>query len=85
MMTTSKSRGYSIRFVKQVEAADQSLPGVRLATACIDREIPVMDVAAKFGVSRVAVYSWFTGHSKPRQKQVELIEEILKKLAGSGA
>jgi transcriptional regulator with XRE-family HTH domain len=71
--------------VKQVEAADPTLPGVRLAKVCIARDIPVVDVAAKFGVSRVAVYSWFTGHSKPRQKQLELIEEILKKLTGSAA
>lgn len=84
-MTKSNSRGYSLRTVKQVEAADPTLPGVRLAKVCIARDIPVVDVAAKFGVSRVAVYSWFTGHSKPRQKQVELIEEILKKLAGSAA
>lgn len=84
-MTKSNSRGYSLRTVKQVEAADPTLPGVRLAKVCIARDIPVVDVAAKFGVSRVAVYSWFTGHSKPRQKQLELIEEILKKLAGSAA
>lgn len=84
-MTKSNSRGYSLRTVKQVEAADPTLPGVRLAKVCIARDIPVVDVAVKFGVSRVAVYSWFTGHSKPRQKQVELIEEILKKLAGSAA
>jgi transcriptional regulator with XRE-family HTH domain len=84
-MTKSNSRGYSLRTVKQVEAADPTLPGVRLAKVCIARDIPVVDVAAKFGVSRVAVYSWFTGHSKPRQKQLELIEEILKKLTGSAA
>jgi predicted transcriptional regulator len=71
--------------VRQVEAADPTLPGVRLAKMCIAKDIPVVDVAAKFGVSRVSIYGWFTGNSKPRQKQVELIEEILKKLNGAAA
>jgi len=40
--------------------------------------IPVSQVAESFGVSRMTVYSWFTGISRPRQNKIEQIEKLLK-------
>jgi transposase-like protein len=40
--------------------------------------IPVSEVAQQFGVSRMTVYSWFTGTSRPRKDKVDQIEKLLK-------
>lgn len=75
-MTTSDSRGYSSRFIRQVNEADPELIGVRLAKVCIEREIPVHEIAEKTGVSRQTVYSWFVGRFKPRGELAELLEDL---------
>ena len=72
----SDNRGYSYTIVKAIQAADQALPGVRLAQVCVSRNIPVISVAAELGVSRQTVYSWFTGRFKPRQSEATRIEKL---------
>lgn len=66
-------RGYSMRFVEAVRAADQTHIGVKLANLCIKREVPVGRVAEWLGVTRATVYSWFTGRTTPRPEAVAKI------------
>jgi len=71
-------RGYSLNLVAANRAADPKHIGVRLGKMCIRMNIPVSQVAESFGVSRMTVYSWFTGVSRPRQSKIEQIEKLLK-------
>ena len=70
-------RGYSYKLVQAIQAADPELLGVKLGLACIESNIPVTDVAKAFKVSRMTVYSWFTGVSKPHARKAELIQKFL--------
>lgn len=74
------SRGYSSRIVRANKEADSTSPGVVLGRYCIAQEIPVADVAQFFEVSRMTIYKWFKGTEIPRKKQIEKIEDVLKKL-----
>lgn len=71
-------RGYSLILVKANQDADSRHIGVRLGKWCIRMNIPVSEVAQQFGVSRMTVYSWFTGTSRPRKDKVDQIEKLLK-------
>jgi len=73
----SDFRGYSYTIVKAIAAADQTLPGVRLAQVCVTHDISVASVAETLGVSRQTVYSWFIGRFKPRQHEANRIEELI--------
>jgi DNA-binding transcriptional regulator YiaG len=77
VQTMSDFRGYSYTIVKAIEAADQTLPGVRLAQVCVSRNISVASVATVLGVSRQTVYSWFTGRFKPRLHEANRIEDLI--------
>jgi predicted DNA-binding protein YlxM (UPF0122 family) len=72
-------RGYSLRLVKANQAADSRKIGVALGRYCIAKDIPVADIADSFDVSRMAVYSWFTGISEPHRTKAEQIAAMLKK------
>lgn len=72
-------RGYSYRLVKAVQAANPDLIGVQLGQHCIANDIPVWEIAEEFSVSRMSVYSWFTGASKPHPRKAELIKKYLSK------
>ena len=72
-------KGYSILLADQIKAADPTKLGVRLARVCINKDIPVSDVAEFFGVSRMTVYSWFRGKSTVSGKFVEKVNKILAK------
>lgn len=74
------SRGYSSRIIETNKHASVTHPGVMLGRVCISQEIPVSDVAEFFDVSRMTVYKWFKGQEMPRKKQIEKIEDVLKKL-----
>lgn len=73
----SDFRGYSYSIVKTIQAADSTLPGVRLASVCVASNISVAAVAEKLGVSRQTVYSWFTGRFKPKSTEVTRIEDLI--------
>lgn len=72
-------RGYSYRLVKAVQAANPELIGVKLGRHCIANDIAVWEIAGRFGVSRMSVYSWFTGVSKPHPRKAEEIKKYLSK------
>jgi DNA-binding phage protein len=76
-------RGYSLRVMRANEQANPSNIGVLLGRVCIKKEITVVDVASFFGVSRMTIYSWFSGTGKPRRKHEDKIIETIQKLGGA--
>lgn len=73
------NRGYASRIIKANLEADTESPGVVLGRFCIQKEIPVSDVAEYFTVSRMTIYKWFVGEWIPRKSKAEKILEMLKK------
>ena len=73
-------RGYSTGFIRAVNAANPNHLGVQLGRVCIKKNIPVTDVAEYLGVSRQAVYLWFTGATKPRFEKAGVIKQLVKVL-----
>jgi|TARA_R110000868_G_scaffold195986_2_gene441784 hypothetical protein len=81
MKTTNK--GYSRKFVEANKTADPFHVGVQLGRVCIERDIPVQDVAEYLGVSRPAVYMWFLGKSLPHPSKREVLWALLARLAAT--
>jgi hypothetical protein len=71
--------GYSQTIVKRNRDADPANWGVKLGKYCIAKDIPVAHVAEFFGVSRQAVYNWFTGFNRPTSIFAEAIQGFLKR------
>lgn len=71
-------KGYSLSLLKANQAANQKSIGVQLGKYCIGNDIPVVDVAETFGVSRQTVYSWFIGQHEPQAEMAEIISNWLK-------
>jgi len=74
------SYGYSSRLIEQNKKADDTLLGVQLGRVCIQRDVPVSDVASHLGVTRQTIYNWFCGVNSPRAES-EKIKEIISSLA----
>ena len=72
--------GYSRRTAWLIKQADPRLLGVRLGVMCVDRDIPVADVAQWVGVSRMAVYAWFRGESVVSKTHEEKVKELIRRL-----
>ena len=72
--------GYSLRLVERNKDADSDHLGVRLGRMCIKRDIPVAEVAEKFGVSRQTVYNWFGGEASPADGLEDAIRAYLATL-----
>ena len=74
------SRGYTTKFIKAVNEADQTKLGVQLGQICIKNDIPVVDVAEFLKVTRMTVYHWFKGKTNVVNKHKEVVEKFLTKL-----
>ena len=74
------SNGYSSRFAKIVNSADTSKIGVQLGNLCIDHDIPAMDVADHFGVTRATIYNWFKGVTNVPPAYQEEVAKAVKAL-----
>jgi len=74
---SSNSRGYSTLFIRKVGEADQGDLVIQFANACIDRELPIAEIALRMEVTRATIYNWFTGKSSPRAHQQEKIRKTL--------
>lgn len=72
--------GYSLLTAKRIREADTRLLGVRLGQLCLERDIPVKDIAEFVGVSRMTVYSWFQGSTSVTPKLTEKVEKLIAKL-----
>jgi predicted transcriptional regulator len=70
-------KGYSILLADQIKAADPTKLGVQLARVCLNKDIPVSDVAEFFNVSRMTVYSWFRGEVAVSSKHAEKMQKLV--------
>ena len=73
-------KGYSLLMADEIKSANQQLLGVQLGRVCLNKDIPVSDVASFFGVSRMTVYSWFRGKSTVSGKHAEKMKKLVDKL-----
>jgi predicted transcriptional regulator len=73
-------KGYSLLMADEIKSADPQLLGVQLGRVCLNKDIPVSDVASFFGVSRMTVYSWFRGKSTVSGKHAEKMKKLVDKL-----
>jgi predicted DNA-binding transcriptional regulator AlpA len=74
---SSISRGYSTLFIRKVGEADLGDLVSQYANACIDRGLPMSEVARRMDVTRATIYNWFTGKAVPRAHQQEKIRKAL--------
>lgn len=65
---------------EEIKSADPQLLGVQLGRVCLNKDIPVSDVASFFGVSRMTVYSWFRGKSIVSGKHADKMTKLVAKL-----
>jgi hypothetical protein len=72
-------KGYSLLMAEEIKSADPKLLGVKLGRVCLNKDIPVSDVADFFDVSRMTIYSWFRGKSVVSSKYAEKVNKILAK------
>lgn len=70
---------YSSQFLVDLNNLDEEKLGVRLAKACVNADLPIIEVAKVFGVSRMTIHSWFRG-SPVREKNAIKIKQFLKAL-----
>ena len=54
---------------------------MQLADACINRTVPITEVALMFGVTRATVYNWLTGKSVPRARHLAAMPKIITRLS----
>ena len=74
------ANGYSIATVEAIRRANPKLLGVQLALICVERGIPVGDVAKYIGVSRVTVYQWFKGETFVSGRYADEIQTLIDRL-----
>jgi transcriptional regulator with XRE-family HTH domain len=74
------SRGYSLRLRDLNMKADKRKLGVRLGRMCIEKDVSVLVVAKRMGVSRATVYNWFCGASSPQTDLTSRIEAYIAEL-----
>jgi hypothetical protein len=72
-------RGYSQSIVEANQMADPGL-GVALGAVCISIKYPIIKVSRELGVSRQAVYDWFSGKTKPARAKEQNINELIQRL-----
>lgn len=73
-------RGYSYEFVKKVRALARSSSapcGVGLGLRAIEAGISISEIARRLGVSRMAVYDWFTGKYVPAPQHQKKLNALL--------
>ena len=75
------SKGYSTLTVREIQEANPTLLGVKLGRICVKKDIPVIDIADYFGVSRVTVYSWFRGKAVVSGKHADKMHKLIAELA----
>ena len=75
------SKGYTSKFIEDVQNADPNKLGVQLAKVCISNDIPVNDVSQFLGVTRMTVYLWFKGAMNVSNKHKEKLQKLVQKLS----
>ena len=70
---------YSSEFLVELNSLDEDKIGVRLAKACVNADLPIIEVAKVFDVSRMTIHSWFRGSPIRENNQIK-IKQFLKAL-----
>ena len=70
------TKKYSQEFLLELNTLDGDRMGVQLAKACVNADLPMIEVAKVFGVSRMTIHNWFRG-APVRDKNVQKIKAFL--------
>jgi len=70
------SKKYSQEFLLELNTLDGDRMGVKLAKACVNADLPIIEVAKVFEVSRMTIHNWFRG-APIRDKNVQKIKAFL--------
>jgi hypothetical protein len=73
-------QGYSIRIAEAIKSADGNLLGVQLGRLCLERDIPVAEIAFTLRVTRQTIYGWFSGTTSPRPSHESEIRVWMDKI-----
>jgi len=73
-------QGYSIRIAEAIKSADGNLLGVQLGRLCLERDIPVAEIASTLRVTRQTIYGWFSGTTSPRPSHESEIRVWMDKI-----
>ena len=71
------SYGYSQSLARVNKEASAKSLGVALGRMCIAQGISVQTVADKFGVSRMTIYNWFKGITKPNAAITDEVQRYI--------
>jgi hypothetical protein len=77
-------RSYSSRFLLTLSKPDAIMTGQILAKTCVDANLPASYVCKVFGISRMALHTWFRGGPiRPRRLPtvdafISLVEKDMK-------
>lgn len=69
-------RSYSNRFLLTLSKPDAILTGQVLAKVCVEANLPASYVCKVFGISRMALHTWFRG-GPIRPKRIKLVDAFI--------
>lgn len=72
-------RGYDSLFLQRIAGNDQHPLVADLINVCVERLVPMSEVAALMGVSRVTIYNWLAG-TQPRKRHLAMLPSITAQL-----
>lgn len=73
-------RGYSYEFIKKLRALAKRSNApkcARLGLLAVERGVAITTIASRVGVSRMAVYDWFTGKYEPTEGNLRKLEKCI--------
>lgn len=70
-------RSYSSKFLLTLSKPDAVLDGQLLAKLCVEANLPASYVCKVFGISRMALHTWFRG-GPIRTRRMDLISAFTK-------
>jgi hypothetical protein len=69
-------RSYSNRFLLTLSKPDAILTGQNLARICVEANLPASYVCKVFGISRMALHTWFRG-GPIRSKRMNTVDAFI--------
>jgi hypothetical protein len=69
-------RSYSSKFLLTLSKPDAILTGQNLARICVEANLPASYVCKVFGISRMALHTWFRG-GPIRPKRIQLVDAFM--------
>lgn len=69
-------RSYSNRFLLTLSKPDAIMTGQQLAKLCVEANLPASYVCKVFGISRMALHTWFRG-GPIRPKRMQLVDAFM--------